>query len=86
MKIENWQVAFLDPDPKKKVVVSGELYGSNKFKDGHPISAHISDVKGRVVSTVEGHEYTLGKPSEEYVNGPKRNKGHVPTEEEPIKW
>jgi len=86
MKIENWALHYINNFDFSKGILSGQIYGSTKYKDGSWIrTSRIQKVEGRFVYTLNS-VYELGEPSDDYVEWCKDEGTYVPTEEEPIRW
>lgn len=89
--LKNWSVCSNDVDlytPPECIVtmVQGEVYNSEKFKDGDFIvTSPIIDVQKDIVITQSGSKYQLGEPNTNYVRWCREQGRHIPTKEEPIK-
>lgn len=72
MKLENWGMVAIPSNPCQApelgvMCLSGEIYGSPKFKDGVVVTtSEIVGRYGELVATYSGSHYELGQPHPEY--------------------
>lgn len=65
MILKNWKVVSKN---KSGMLLAGEIYGSNLYKDGeYIVTSQVKKTIGRVIITASGSVYKLeGEPSKEY--------------------
>ena len=82
MKLENWGMVSIPSHPLQApefgiMCLSGEVYGSPKFKDGTNVTtSEIVGKDGELIVTQSGSKYELGQPhptyEEKYPNARER--------------
>jgi len=72
MIIKNWYITgksimnLISPE-EKRIYISGEIYGSNRFEEGKFIkTSHIVCARNNEIQTKNKHVYELGEANSQY--------------------
>lgn len=81
-RLENWSLCSMTVNPYllpecQSISLHGAVYGHDRFEDGlHITTSSVVDldIAGERAKTYSGSEYSLGKPSQEWMRWLRENK------------